>query len=51
MVTVAAVMGRPNACLLDEELELGFPNAEIHDPTVTSAAEAEIVCWNAVLEV
>lgn len=52
MVTVVAVTGSPRGVLLeDDEDEVGFPNAEMHDPTVTSAAEAETVCVKVVVGV
>ena len=48
MVTVVAVTGSPNADLVDDDVddEVGFPNAEMQEPTVTSAAVAGTVCSN-----
>jgi hypothetical protein len=48
MVTVVAVTGSPNADLVDDEVEVGFPNAEMQDPTVTSVAAAATVCSKVV---
>jgi hypothetical protein len=49
--TVVAVTGLPKARPPDEEPELGFPNAEMQEPTVTAAADAVTVCRNVVLGV
>jgi hypothetical protein len=54
METVVAVTGSPNAGVLDDVVdddEVGFPNAETHDPTVTSAAVAATVCSKVVVGV
>jgi hypothetical protein len=47
IVTVVAVTGTPNRLVVDEP-EVGLPNAEMHDPTVTSAAVAATV-WSKVV--
>jgi hypothetical protein len=54
MVTVVAVTGSPKARVVDddeEELDVGLPKAEMHEPTVTSAAVADTVCSNVVVDV
>jgi hypothetical protein len=51
MVTVVAVTGSPNARVPDDEPEVGLPNAEMHEPTVTPEADAETVWSNVVLDV
>jgi hypothetical protein len=49
MVTVVAVTGSPNTLVLDDELdEVGLPNAEMQEPTVTSDAVAATVWSNVV---
>ena len=49
--TVVAVTGLPKALLLEEEPEVGFPNAEMHEPTVTAEAEAVNVWRKVVVDV
>jgi hypothetical protein len=51
MLTVVAVTGPPNDEVLDEEDEVGLPNAEMHEPTVTEAAVAVTVCSKVVVGV
>jgi hypothetical protein len=52
ILTVVAVTGPPNLdVVLDEEVEVGLPNAEIHEPTVTEAAVAVTVCSKVVVGV
>jgi hypothetical protein len=51
MLTVVAVTGPPNDVVLDEEDEVGLPNAEMHEPTVTDAAVAVTVCSKVVVGV
>jgi hypothetical protein len=51
METVVAVTGPPNACVLDDEVEVGFPNAETHEPTVRLEAAAATVCSKVVVGV
>jgi hypothetical protein len=54
MVTVVAVMGWPNAGVVDDDVDdddVGLPNAEMQEPAVTSVAVAATVCSNAVVEV
>ena len=51
MVTVVAVTGSPKGVLDEDEDDVGFPNAEMHDPTVTFAAEAETVWVKVVVGV
>jgi hypothetical protein len=49
MLTVVAVTGPPNVDLvLDEEVEVGLPKAEMHDPTVTEAAVV-VTVWSKVV--
>jgi hypothetical protein len=51
-LTVVAVTGRPKADVDDEdEDEVGLPNAEMHDPTVTLEAAAVTVWSNVVVGV
>ncbi|HUY65306.1 MAG TPA: hypothetical protein VMV06_00675 [Acidimicrobiales bacterium] len=49
--TVVAVTGMPKPRPPDEEPELGFPNAEMQEPTVTAVADAGTVWRNMVLGV
>ena len=49
--TVVAVTGLPKALLPEEEPEVGFPNAEMHEPTVTSEAGAVTVWRKVVVDV
>jgi hypothetical protein len=49
--TVVAVTGPPKALLPAEEPEVGLPNAEMHEPTVTAAAEAVTVWRKVVVDV
>jgi len=53
MVTVVAVTGSPKARMVedDEVPDVGLPNAEMHEPTVTSATVADTVCSNVVVDV
>jgi len=51
MVTVVAVTGSPMAVLVDDEAEVGFPNAETQEPTVTLETVAGTVCSNVVVVV
>jgi hypothetical protein len=48
METVVAVTGAPKAGVVDDEAVVGLPKAEMHDPTVTSAAVAGTVSSNVV---
>jgi hypothetical protein len=48
MLTVVAVTGPPNAEVLDDEV--GFPTAEMHEPTVTPDAVVVTVWSNVVAE-
>jgi hypothetical protein len=50
-VTVVAVTGSPNGRALEDEPEVGLPNAEMHEPTVTLVADAGTVCSKVVLGV
>jgi hypothetical protein len=51
MLTVVAVTGPPNDVVLDEEDEVGLPNAEMHEPTDTDEAVAVTVCSKVVVGV
>lgn len=46
--TVVAVTGPPNAPLPDEEPVVGFPKAEMQEPTVTAEADEGTV-WRKVV--
>ena len=46
--TVAAVIGSPKAPLVDDEPEVGFPNAEMQEPAVTDDALADTI-WRKVV--
>ncbi len=50
-VTVVAVTGSPITDLVDDEPDVGFPNAEMQEPTVTSATVAATVCSKVVADV
>lgn len=50
-VTVVAVTGSPNTDVADDEVDVGLPNAEMHEPTVTSAAVAATDCSKVVVGV
>jgi hypothetical protein len=47
--TVVAVIGSPKAPVLEEEPEVGFPNAEMQVPRVTAEALAGTIWWKVVL--
>ncbi len=49
--TVVAVIGSPKAPVLEEEPDVGFPNAEMQLPTVTADAFEETICRKVVLGV
>jgi len=49
--TVAAVTGPPNRLAVDVEPEVGVPNAEMHEPTVTAETVAVVIWRNVVAEV
>jgi hypothetical protein len=48
MVTEVAVTGTPKVGVLVDEAEVGFPTAEMHDPTVTPETAADTV-WSKVV--
>ena len=49
MVTIVAVTGSPKAWdVLDDEVEVGLPNAEMHEPTVTLRRSPSTV-WSKVV--
>ncbi len=48
METMVAVTGCPKARVLEDDEDVGFPNAEMHVPTVTLEAVADTV-WSKVV--
>jgi len=48
MVTEVAVTGPPKAGVLVDDVEVGFPTAEMHDPAATAEAAADTV-WSKVV--
>jgi hypothetical protein len=48
MVTDVAVMGPPKVLDPDEDVEVGLPNPEMHDPTVT-ADTVLVTVWRKVV--
>jgi hypothetical protein len=49
--TVVAVTGPPNRLAVDVEPEVGVPNAEMHEPTVTAETVVGVIWRNVVAEV